>query len=302
MRIKFLVAVLLSGLSIGSAQDRNRLYIQQYKDIAIREMHQYGIPASITLAQGILESAGGESYLANKANNHFGIKCHRDWKGKKVYRDDDAKNECFRHYKHAEESFRDHSLFLSQRSRYNFLFDYDRTDYKSWAKGLKKAGYATNPKYPSLLIELIERYNLHQYDLADPGDAAAQDFGTAGVTENRGGYPIRSTPNGAEYIIVEAGDTWEDLSIKLTTKVKKLLKYNELRYDAPLTAGQRIFIKKKKNSAERKFYTVREGESTYDIAQKLGIKLRKIYKRNDFLKVGDQPHPGQQVKVKWTLF
>lgn len=302
MKYKLAFFIIMAGLSLSKAQDRNRLYIQKYKQIAIREMHQYGVPASITLAQGILESAGGESYLATKANNHFGIKCHRDWNGKKVYRDDDAKNECFRKYNHAEESFRDHSLFLSQRSRYAFLFDHDRTDYKAWAKGLKKAGYATNPRYPSLLIELIERYNLHQYDLAKPGEAPAQDFGTAPVTENRGGYPIRKTPNGAEYIEVEAGDTWADLSIKLTLRVKKLLKYNELRYDSPLVAGQRIFIKNKKNSAERKFYTVQKGETTYDIAQKLGIKLRKIYKRNDFLKVGDQPHPGQQVKVKWTLF
>jgi len=139
-------------------------YIEKYKDVAIKKMKEYHIPASITLAQGILESGSGNSRLARKANNHFGIKCHKDWNGKKFYMDDDERHECFRKYHNPAESYRDHSLFLTQKGRYAFLFDYDITDYKSWAYGLKKAGYATNPKYPKLLIGIIERYNLSQYD------------------------------------------------------------------------------------------------------------------------------------------
>src|SRR5690554_5416321 len=139
-------------------------YISMYKDDAIREMHRSGVPASITLAQGILESGDGNSALARKANNHFGIKCHGDWKGKTYYQDDDEKDECFRKYKSVLESFRDHSEFL-KKPRYAFLFELKPTDYKGWAKGLKKAGYATNPRYPQLLIKIIEENNLHQYDL-----------------------------------------------------------------------------------------------------------------------------------------
>lgn len=141
-------------------------YIEQYKDIAIREMNQYGIPASIKLAQAILESGNGSSYLATKANNHFGIKCGTAWSGKSVTRTDDNPNDCFRVYTNPEESFRDHSQFLL-RKRYEGLFALERNDYKGWARGLKAAGYATNPRYAELLIELIERYELHRYDLAE---------------------------------------------------------------------------------------------------------------------------------------
>ncbi len=139
-------------------------YIKNYKDLAIEEMKLYNIPASITLSQGILESSNGESMLATKANNHFGIKCHISWEGDRVFHDDDEKGECFRKYSNVEDSYRDHSLFLANSSRYSFLFDIPLTNYKSWAKGLKKAGYATNPKYSKLLINIIKRYNLYQYD------------------------------------------------------------------------------------------------------------------------------------------
>lgn len=147
------------------AQDKTERYIEQYKHLAIIEMNMYSIPASITLSQGILESGNGESKLAVEANNHFGIKCHNNWKGKVVYHDDDEENECFRKYQDVEDSFRDHSLFLVDRSRYNFLFEYDERDYRSWAKGLLKAGYATNPEYSKLLINLINKYNLYNYDI-----------------------------------------------------------------------------------------------------------------------------------------
>ena len=147
-----------------SAQTKTEQYIVKYNGIAVEEMNRYGIPASITLAQGILESGNGESRLAIEGNNHFGIKCHNNWNGKTIIEDDDEKGECFRKYPKAADSYRDHSLFLTERGRYSFLFEYKKTDYKKWAKGLKKAGYATNPKYSTLLIDLIERYELNKFD------------------------------------------------------------------------------------------------------------------------------------------
>jgi hypothetical protein len=152
-----------------SAQTKTELYIEKYSSMSITEMNQFGIPASITLAQGILESGNGESRLATEGKNHFGIKCHSNWSGKTIIEDDDEKGECFRKYSKVADSFRDHSLFLTERGRYSFLFEYNKTDYKKWAKGLKKAGYATNPKYPSLLIDLIEEYDLSRFDKGEEG-------------------------------------------------------------------------------------------------------------------------------------
>ena len=163
MKINFTVLSLLLVFHIA-AQNKSELYIKKYKDIAISEMNSYGIPASITLAQGILESGNGESRLAVDGNNHFGIKCHNNWNGETIIEDDDEKGECFRKYSNVGDSFRDHSLFLKERGRYEFLFEYKISNYKKWAKGLKKAGYATNPKYASLLINIIKKHNLTQYD------------------------------------------------------------------------------------------------------------------------------------------
>ena len=164
--MKYILLFICFSVTIGSySQDKIERYIEQYKSLAISEMNMYSIPASITLAQGILESGNGESKLAVEANNHFGIKCHNDWTGDVIYHDDDNENECFRKYKDTESSFRDHSLFLVNRSRYAVLFEYDQTDYRSWAKGLSKAGYATNPEYSKLLIDLINKYNLDDYDI-----------------------------------------------------------------------------------------------------------------------------------------
>ena len=168
MKINFTVLSLLLVFHI-TAQNKSELYIKKYKDIAISEMNSYGIPASITLAQGILESGNGESKLAVDGNNHFGIKCHNNWNGETIIEDDDEKGECFRKYSNVGDSFRDHSLFLKERGRYEFLFEYKITNYKKWARGLKKAGYATNPKYASLLIDIIKKYNLTQYDNLSSG-------------------------------------------------------------------------------------------------------------------------------------
>jgi hypothetical protein len=165
MKFFFNLFLLLSFTSFSQTLTND--YINDYKDLAVEEMKLYNIPASITLSQGILESSNGESMLATKANNHFGIKCHSSWQGDRVFHDDDEKGECFRKYNNVEDSYRDHSLFLANSSRYSFLFDIPIQNYKSWAKGLKKAGYATNPKYSKLLINIIKRYNLDQYDKTD---------------------------------------------------------------------------------------------------------------------------------------
>ena len=165
--MKFLFNLFLFLSLTSFSQTLTNDYINDYKDLAVEEMKLYNIPASITLSQGILESSNGESMLATKANNHFGIKCHSSWQGDRVFHDDDEKGECFRKYNNVEDSYRDHSLFLANSSRYSFLFDIPIQNYKSWAKGLKKAGYATNPKYSKLLINIIKRYNLDQYDKTD---------------------------------------------------------------------------------------------------------------------------------------
>jgi len=167
---KCILILLLISPFLVVAQSKTESYISKYSNAAVAEMERYGIPASITLAQGILESGNGESRLAVEGKNHFGIKCHSNWNGETIIEDDDEKGECFRKYDKVADSYRDHSLFLTERGRYSFLFEYKRTDYKKWAKGLKKAGYATNPKYPSLLIDLIERYELYTYDKGEQSD------------------------------------------------------------------------------------------------------------------------------------
>ena len=161
---KCLFILLLFSSFLAVAQNKTESYIAKYSSAAVAEMNMYGIPASVTLAQGILESGNGESRLAVDGKNHFGIKCHSNWNGKTIIEDDDEKGECFRKYNKVADSYRDHSLFLAERDRYSFLFEYQKTDYKKWAKGLKKAGYATNPKYPTLLINLIEKYDLSRFD------------------------------------------------------------------------------------------------------------------------------------------
>jgi flagellum-specific peptidoglycan hydrolase FlgJ len=198
-------------------------YIDVYKDIAMKEMQTYGIPASITLAQGILESGSGKGRLAVKANNHFGIKCH-GWDGKKIYHDDDEKQECFRKYKSAETSFRDHSLFLANRKRYSNLFNLKISDYKNWAKGLRKAGYATDRKYPQKLISLIERYSLQEYDKKVLGD----DYNIAEI----------KTETNVEHVVVK-GDTLYSISKKYGLSVFELQRINKLK-DNNISIGQKL--------------------------------------------------------------
>ncbi len=203
-------------------------YIATFSEIAQLEMKAYGIPASITLAQGLLESGYGKGELARKTNNHFGIKCHTGWQGDYDFHDDDAKGECFRKYNHPMYSYRDHSIFLSTRSRYAFLFDYDTTDYKNWAKGLRKAGYATDKKYPQKLIYLIEKHQLDQYDTRV----------SKSVYENN--KPVIAEKNAVH--IVRKGDTLYSLSKRYYVSIDALMKLNQLR-DANLSVGQKLMVK-----------------------------------------------------------
>lgn len=203
-------------------------YIETFSGLAQVEMEAYGIPASITLAQGLLESGYGKGELARKTNNHFGIKCHTGWQGDYDFHDDDAKGECFRKYNHPMYSYRDHSIFLSTRSRYAFLFDYETTDYKSWAKGLRKAGYATDKKYPQKLIYLIEKHELYQYD----SDVPKQVY-----EKNK---PVIAEKNAIH--IVKKGDTLYSLSKRYYVSIDDLMKLNRLR-DANLSVGQKLMVK-----------------------------------------------------------
>jgi flagellum-specific peptidoglycan hydrolase FlgJ len=206
-------------------------YIAKFKDIAILEMNKYGVPASITLAQALLESGVGNSDLARYANNHFGIKCNSEWTGKTYYKDDDQKDDCFRVYENAEESFKDHSIFL-KRKRYATLFDLPITDYKGWANGLKAAGYATNPKYPDLLINIIEKYNLQQYD-----DGSYVKANNLVNTE-----PVQPILNGNKYI-VKQGDTLYNIAKRLMISVDELKELNEIK-DNVIKIGQELITKK----------------------------------------------------------
>lgn len=272
-------------------------YIALYKDVAIREMERTGIPASITLAQGILESGDGNSTLARKANNHFGIKCHSDWKGKKVYHDDDEKNECFRKYRNVDESFVDHSEFLVHRNRYRFLFDLKPDDYKGWARGLKKAGYATSPTYARRLIEIIEENQLYIYDkpkrlVDNPWDN--ESVNTAGKASRN----IHEN-NRIKYVVAKAGDTYRTLADELGKFPGELAKYNEKSISDPIAEGEKVYIQPKRNKAEhgKDFHVVSEGETMYSISQIYGIKLEKLYRKNS-MEEGTEPEAGQQLWLR----
>jgi LysM repeat protein len=257
-----------------NAQRRNSQYldyIEKYKDEAVEQMQRYHIPASITLAQGLLESGAGRSALTRKSNNHFGIKCGSGWSGRKTYHDDDARGECFRVYKNARESYEDHSRFLAGKQRYASLFKLKPTDYKGWARGLKKAGYATSPTYATKLIELIELYELDRFDnsrlngtwIANPHD------------------PFLA--NGLLYVVARSGDTFESLSEEFGISARKLRKYNDLYKGYTLRQGDVIYLEKKNRRAHKTYKThiVRPGESMYLISQRYGIRLDRLYKMND---------------------
>lgn len=277
-----------------------QLYINQYKDLAIREMLQYRIPASITLAQAVFESGAGRSRLARLGNNHFGIKCH-DWTGRTIAEDDDALGECFRAYDHPLQSFEDHSKFLVNSSRYRRLFSLSMQDYRGWAHGLKACGYATNPRYAYKLIELIELYKLYVYDSARSYDHAMVEYSGNQTVVNQAKplHPI-AIFNKNYYIRARRGDTFKLIGEEIGVSYKKIAKYNERDKDDTLTEGEIIFLKKKRKRAPKAFknrpHVVKNGESLYIIAQIYGMRLSSLYKLNDFTP-DHTIHVGDVVRV-----
>jgi LysM repeat protein len=261
---------------------RYQQYIDQYKDIAIEEMKKWGIPASITLAQGIFESGAGQSELALKGNNHFGIKCH-GWQGRTIYHDDDRRGECFRAYSSPYESYEDHSRFLVNGQRYRSLFSLKKTDYQGWARGLKAAGYATNPRYANQLIELIQLYRLYEYDKAKNYDHFLSEHTKDKPVQGRQLHPIKMY-NKNYYVYARRGDTFRLLGEETGISYRKLAKYNERYKNDPLHEGEIIWLKKKQKRAPKDYkkhlYYVRQGDSMYSIAQKYGIRVKSLYKLN----------------------
>ena len=258
-------------------------YIDRHNGIAVKHMIEYNIPASITLAQGLLESGAGMSDLAKKSNNHFGIKCHRNWTGKRVYAADDTPNDCFRQYDKVEDSYKDHSVFLSTGSRYRELFDLPITDYKSWARGLQKTGYATDRAYANKLIKLIEDYELYLFDNKNyrKGRSTQSTQKTAqNVSVTWKHQPYKT--HGLVYVIAVQGDSFASIAQEFGFKEKKLLKYNEVPEGFPLSAGDIVYFEKKKARADEPYerHTVQIGESMHSIAQKYGMKLRNLYRLN----------------------
>lgn len=300
----FLLAVLPLAVFAQKKQTREE-YINRYKDAAIYQMKTQGVPASIILAQGLLESDNGNSYLAVKANNHFGIKCHKTWTGPKVYQDDDAKNECFRKYSNPDKSYKDHSDFLRGTRRYSQLFDLAPTDYKGWSYGLKKAGYATNPHYAEMLIKIIEENNLYIYDkgvsveVQSPtkglGDLVDIDKFVIDLNKHRKVY----TRNRIKYIIVKKGDSYANLTKELELLPWQLSRYNEISRDSSLKEGQELYIQPKRLKAEvnHSVHVVEKGETMYSISQMYGIKLKSLYRKNR-MKVGDEVEVGQVIQLR----
>lgn len=275
--ILFLLVVLVSCSTVRntsvstSGTDAYSAYIAKYSDMAVDQMKSYGIPASITLAQGLLESDAGRSSLATKCNNHFGIKCHSDWTGRKMYHDDDARQECFRCYKDAAESYRDHSLFLVNGSRYRSLFKLASTDYKGWARGLKAAGYATSPTYADKLIELIERYGLDRYD------------SRSGVHLKPGQLPHQPVlVNGQRCVRLREGETLKDIAREYGMQLLMLRRFNEVDRKFAPPSGSLVYLEKKKSRADREHrtYVVKKDDSLWSVSQQFGVRMKPLAKRN----------------------
>jgi hypothetical protein len=295
-------------------------YISEYKDLAISEMKRTGIPASITLAQGIIESDMGRSRLAREANNHFGIKCHDDWSGPVVRHSDDRRNECFRKYSHPEESYKDHSDFLKREPRYKTLFSIDLKDYKGWARGLKKAGYATNPDYANMLIRKIEEYNLDRFDsgvsfsevpdnkkktVVNNQDLKELKPLEKKIEDSNGTLAVTAAPsrirekNRIQYIIVKEGDTPESLGKEFQLLRWELGSYNELPSGFRIAPGQILYLQPKRDRADvgNDFHIAAEGETMYVISQIYGIKLKSLLIMNR-MEAGQNPVSGQKIWLR----
>jgi len=295
-------------------------YIDQYKAIAVQEMIDYRIPASITMAQGIIESGAGLSELAKESNNHFGIKCHTDWTGEKVYHDDDEKGECFRKYDDVSQSYRDHSVFLSSKPRYASLFELDLDDYKGWAKGLKAAGYATNPKYADMLINMIEEYQLYELDkmtLADvkKADKKKDDEKKTGdnpqTADNKNkkddkkdasvswsGYAAEVYYfNRIPTVTAREGDTPESIAKQHHIKLNLLKDYNDIEKGGSFEPGSKIYLQPKRKKGEQKYHEVKAGETMWSISRDEGVRLSSLYTYNR-MQPGQEPAVGEQINLR----
>ena len=279
-----ILLLILTGINPELVKAQRKLssyeaYISKYSDLAIEHQKKYKIPASITLSQGLLESGAGQSSLARQSNNHFGIKCHSDWRGGRVYHDDDLRGECFRKYDQVEDSYTDHSKFIAFRPRYSVLFDLDLKDYKGWAKGLQQCGYATDRAYANKLIKVIEDYELYRFD----SNKGSRKQETPQQNKNASAelMPIYKT-HGLIYVIARANDSFESIAQNLGFKEKELRKYNEVPEEFPLQPGDIVYLEKKKKKADKPYYdhVVQIGESMHSISQHYGIRLKSLYKLN----------------------
>ena len=311
----------VSNLIFAQPSDVVQKYIDTYKNVAIAEEIRTGVPAAITLAQGIHETGAGTSDLVLASNNHFGIKCN-GWTGQTVSHDDDAKGECFRKYDSPIDSYKDHSDFLKNRSYYASLFNLDPTDYKGWAHGLKRAGYATNPKYAQILIKLIEDYNLEQYtDLAlngkfaDGGDIAfASDVKTDSSNDQITNEPVvqkavvktYNYPSGlfkineTSVVFVKKGTAFLKVANDNNLSLSRLFEFNDMKPVDIAEGDQLIYVQRKRKVGAEEFHVVQDGETLYDIAQLEGIRLESLLEYN-MLRNGMQPAVGEKLNLKWKV-
>ncbi len=305
---KYLLIILAAVLSISAKDGAYEKYIEKYSSIAVSEMKRTGVPASIALAQGLVESAAGQSALAVRGNNHFGIKCHADWRGKRMYRDDDKTGECFRVYYNAEASFRDHSDFLRYRDRYKGLFDLEPTDYKAWAQGLKDAGYATDPRYAQKLVKLIEDYELYRFDSdTEVPEKPAEVEKPVEVKPSRVREEYRFSLsrtvyeiNGVPCIYAVEGDTYPSIAAANGLFLKELLFFNDLRAAGALEPGDVVYLKAKKTKGARgseKYVFGDEPETLWEISQRFGVKLSAIRRMNK-LSADYVPQEGDTVVLR----
>lgn len=311
-----LFLALCSSLFGQTYDEMVEAYISQYKDVAIEEMQRTGIPASITLAQGIIESNAGQSPLATDANNHFGIKCHNDWTGKSFIYDDDRKNECFRKYPSSLDSYKDHSDFLKNKERYAVLFTYQQGDYKAWAKGLKACGYATNPQYANILIKCVDDYDLHQWDLNEDDRAAwfasLNNCGAKPEIKENGNPEVVNASltslnaderifvfNDIKCITMQEGESLNDLATTYEIGLKRLMRYNDISNDSQLQPGSRVYLQPKRHNGDVEFDTVQAGETMFAISSEHGIQLAELYEKN-LMKLGTQPAAGETIYLKST--
>ena len=306
MKKMIIAIVLLLGLLGLSAKDDTpqERYVKKYADMAVKEMVRSGVPASITLAQGMLESGSGMSKLATQGNNHFGIKCHKGWEGKSMKVDDDAPNECFRVYSSVADSYKDHSDFLRYRDRYKFLFDLERTDYKGWAYGLKKAGYATDPGYPAKLIKYIEEYKLYKYDVLSKVEEKEVPLSPLVIEAPKMAreefhFPLTRelfSKNGVPFVYSLEGETYRSIAKYYHLFHQEILRFNDLRKDEELLPGTVVYLSFKENHTQPgldKYIIEQDGEDFHAICQRFAVKEKAILKLNGwkkapFLAEGDE--------------